>query len=313
MIPPVLKIQHSIVAYLSDLSSRLHYSFNTFPGVKEQEFMRSTGTGASGAPDSLFIELTPRPGGHAEDVSSVVKDILVLAPLLYRYRLVENISGNHSNRAEWHFLLLKALATAKASDSPAAAGDTEKGMGTGEAVMELPATAWTNHLQQAVLDLTPAYSARESASFFDDDQEEEEEVVEAWLRTTRERRCPALHRMLESLLHTDTPEGTTAAASVSQLVRMHGSSIQISLSTSGDDDGGDGAVMSRACLVHLVQSAAMHPSVVSISVGTAYHFANYDAIAMSQSGTAYKQPFRAAGLSGRHQVCGVADTGLDGE
>jgi hypothetical protein len=299
VIPPALKIQRSIVSYCSDPTSRFAHPPNSFPGM--MEYM---GLDINERADSLFIELLPgreRPG----EVAIMARDILLLTPLLYRYRLAKDSSSVRNNTDEWHYLLLKALATAKSNPSSPFEDDRKGG------VEDKVATAWTKYLQQAVLDLMFSRSAMESFPHSVEDDE-----VEMWMKNVQERRCPALHQLMASLLSADTP---ARGAKASPLVRLHGNSIQISLSpfTDSGGDGGDNpkrhAEYSVACLVHLIHAAAVHPSVLSISVGTAYNFANFDAVAMSQSGTAYKQPFSAAGLTGRHQICGVADTGLDGK
>ena len=276
VIPPVMKIQKSIIAYLSDEPS------NTQPLPKQRT--EDMGLDENAVPDALFIELLPG-GDFPQQVTYVTRDILLLAPLLRRYRLAdENSTADHNNHNEWHYLVLKALATTKTNN-------IETGSET--------ATAWTKHLQKAVLDLTPKYSSAD-----------EVQDIETWLTRTRGKHCPAFEKSILDLLSTSTSERGTLTQ---QRVQFHGNSVQINLSLFSYGVGNVTDVLSAACLVHLIQAAAVHPSVVSISLGSAYHFANYDAVAMSQSGTAYKQPFRAAGLSGRNQVCGVADTGLDGK
>lgn len=296
MIPPALKISSTIVAYFADQSSSFTASYSSLPD----------GNNRLGAPDvveSLFVDLLP-----AEEIpgkaSVVAKEILLLEPLLHRFYLSANYSDDkYDNSHEWHYLVLKALATVK-SETNSSHPEKLK-MPNQEAA--IAKTEWTKTLQQAVFDLTSPLSLVTEVHTKSDTKIK----VETWIRHAHDKCCPGLHEMLSSLLSAaDILKQTTT--SEPQLISLHGNSIQIRLSRLIASGRGRRSLLSIACLAHLIHAAAVHPSVVSVSIGSSYQFANYNAVAMSQSGTAYKRPFRAAGLSGQGQVCGVADTGLDG-
>jgi len=114
-------------------------------------------------------------------------------------------------------------------------------------------------------------------------------------------RCPVLpylissfslsrHERLASSFHTKLP-----------VLDEHGNTLKII----------DIAAISRACLVQLIHSAVQHPAVVTVSVGHAPRFVNYDGSGVMQSGSPMHRPFHDMGLKGDGQVCGVADSGVN--
>lgn len=290
VLPPVLKIQTSTLSYISYICNK--------PSSRQQNMDGPLGVhhflgGGVQAKAAVFIELLPgreRP----DEVVHVARSILQLAPLLQRHRLAAPYENGTSS--EWHGIFLKALERAEKEE------DEEGG------------TVWTSHLRRTVLEL--AGHMRSSVSSATLESVAEDLAVEEGVKAAQEQVCPALSLLVSSLsLSAGTqPRGREDAQS---RVKLHGNSIQIELSsaaeeTTGYSEGGD-MHLSPSCLIHLIQSAAVHPAVVSVSVGPVHNIANYDAVAMSQSGTTDKQPFRLAGLTGQHQICGVADTGLDGK
>jgi hypothetical protein len=156
---------------------------------------------------------------------------------------------------------------------------------------------WTRHIVKSMADLTEVVPVMTYV-----DTDDIIVAAEDWLQSVRLLSCPSFDDIFHAF---DTDERQRDRSPNSRL-NIYGNSIQLNLSTVPYD------TISLQCLVHIVHAAAAHPLVVSVSVGTAHHFSNYDAVAMSQSGTARRQPFRNAGLKGHGQVCGVADTGLDG-
>jgi subtilisin family serine protease len=82
---------------------------------------------------------------------------------------------------------------------------------------------------------------------------------------------------------------------------------------SDDEDEDEEAIQSKMnfCFLSLVEALSLHPDVLSVSVTPRARILNYHARGIIQSGSADDSPFSAAGILGKGQVVGVADTGLD--
>ena len=135
-------------------------------------------------------------------------------------------------------------------------------------------------------------------------------MVENWVRITLEHSCPVLTEVMLLLPNLSSIDDIRKI--YSPVLHFHHGSVEINLSGFFTVQG-DNEATARACLVQLIHAASAHPLVLSVSLGEKFHFSNYDAVAMSQSGTGLRQTYRRAGLNGKNQICGVADTGLDGK
>ena len=278
-IPPVLKIQRSVLDHVTEMSSTsrspLGAKRNTIGPYKMEP-----------PAEILYIELRPDQDRPSE-VISVAREILLLAPLVHRFRLSprNNAMCETSLRNEWHCVLMKIIVSTGKKSEAQRAGDL------------MSDSLWTRHIAKAMVDFTEVVPVMTYV-----DTDDIIVAAEDWLQSVRLLSCP----LFDDIFHAFDADERERDGSPNSRLKIYGNSIQLNLSTVPND------TISSQCLVHIVHAAAAHPLVVSVSVGTAHHFSNYDAVAMSQSGTARRQPFRNAGLKGHGQVCGVADTGLDG-
>eukprot|EP01041_Mallomonas_annulata_P008188 gene8188-16835_t len=69
--------------------------------------------------------------------------------------------------------------------------------------------------------------------------------------------------------------------------------------------------LSDLCLVTLVQRTAHMAAVLRIALGSPPSLTNFNARGLTQSGSIGLESYRMAGLTGKGQVCGLADTGVD--
>ena len=295
-IPPELKIQESILNFFSsDHMTRLkHRLLNTKPFIKEEGESSKLEKMNEGE-HTLFIELAPGRERQPE-ILAAARNIMILAPLLRRYHFSMNSSMDLNVTKEWHYLLIKSMVTVN-SNSTSNNDDFASVAGASPSI-----SAWASHLKESVQKLAEVQpemlkTAEEIA--YDD--------IYQWLEITRQNSCPILNIMLSPLLKMESNVSQTGQP----WVRLRGNCIEINLAAYVQSI--DFGKFGKACLIHLIQAAAEHPLVISVSVGSSFHFTNYDVVSMSQSGTLKRQPYRAAGLSGLNQICGVADTGLDGQ
>ena len=69
--------------------------------------------------------------------------------------------------------------------------------------------------------------------------------------------------------------------------------------------------LGHACVLALAQAAAMAPSVLRVALAARPRLLNYEARGVVQTGKMGEEAYRAAGITGKGQVCGIADSGLD--
>jgi hypothetical protein len=67
----------------------------------------------------------------------------------------------------------------------------------------------------------------------------------------------------------------------------------------------------HACVLALAQAAALVPSVLRVALAARPQLLNYEARGVVQTGKMGEEAYRAAGITGKGQVCGIADSGLD--
>jgi subtilisin family serine protease len=302
--PPVLKIQESVISHLSqcsDSSSSASPSSPYRPDVGGLNHIdRKT----------IFIELFPG-ADDPEMTFSVAEEVFLLAPLLQRYRFDK--SGDN-NSGEWHYILLKAVTRKLESESDTslkAELNSIEGINDDDDNDAIQKQPWQSFVEEAVHNLI---SVRRHFLHWKNMIKSDAMNMSSWLDSARHITCPCLEELSLALKEhgveserVKDDNGDFDKATLSRppsLVQLYGNSIQVHLPTDAND-------MSLTCLIHMIQSAAAHPLVMSVSVGPSFHFSNYDAVSVSQSGTPHRQPYRKAGLLGRGQVCGVADTGLD--
>jgi hypothetical protein len=66
-----------------------------------------------------------------------------------------------------------------------------------------------------------------------------------------------------------------------------------------------------SCFISFVEALAIQGLIAKISIATPPKPLNYEARGITQSATAYNEPYSDAGLTGKGQIIGIADTGLD--
>jgi hypothetical protein len=66
-----------------------------------------------------------------------------------------------------------------------------------------------------------------------------------------------------------------------------------------------------SCFISFVEALAIQGLIAKISIATPPKPLNYEARGITQSATAYYEPYSDAGLTGKGQIIGEADTGLD--
>lgn len=108
---------------------------------------------------------------------------------------------------------------------------------------------------------------------------------------------------LSSRIHSVSPMSANGCnAAINDLHRVrHSNSVVFT----------DLSALHLSCLVHLVERAAVQPTVQRVSLTQAPKPFNYQGVGVTQSGSIGHAPYRDAGLLGENEICGVADTGVD--
>ena len=117
---------------------------------------------------------------------------------------------------------------------------------------------------------------------------------------------PAWTRIVRGLSRdpTDTDSGTAAYCSSwrdSVVLSFTTKSVEVSQLSRVPD----------MCLADLIERAAGSPKVLRVALSAPLKTVNYEARGITESGVAGYEPYRMAGLTGKNQVCGLADTGVD--
>ena len=64
-------------------------------------------------------------------------------------------------------------------------------------------------------------------------------------------------------------------------------------------------------MLTLVQLLSLVPQVVRITTIARPTLSNYEARGVTQTGKMGDEPYRAYGLTGKNQICGIADSGIN--
>lgn len=68
---------------------------------------------------------------------------------------------------------------------------------------------------------------------------------------------------------------------------------------------------SISCLIFLIHSSSLSSYIISISIGQDFSFSNIDGVSSVQSENFHFKPFHEIGLTGKDQICGIADSGVN--